>query len=330
MASISAIRRRIAELKRIDLLRADIGLIKSRLEPLILGLTTMAPQIDVNDRIYRGVPWDADAKPTHHKHVSYPPPQCVRRYGRVNRAGQPMFYCTNMYQAPPYELACQLGQHVATSRWRVVRRLVVQNCGFSDESLANLSPAAPVPFHRIQVRTLQDTAVYDFFSSEFTRAVQEGDEHLYKLSIAIAERLCDDTFPGIMYPAVAFRGLSGNYALFPQYVDNCLQLESVEWLRVNRCLRDPHEMVLARPRLGSPRELLTLGVRVNRGAAEPSDVRDDLTSLDYATTFGDNGEIQWKGHAAPWMTAPGKVAMFGIEGGCWVVRDEHGNVISNE
>jgi hypothetical protein len=81
--------------------------------------------------------------------------------------------------------------------------------------------------------TPSNKMLHKFLSSEFARDVPDGSEHLYKLSVAIAEKLSgqlsvldevegmppDRRFAGLQYPALAMRGDADNIVLFPDFVD---------------------------------------------------------------------------------------------------------------
>jgi hypothetical protein len=139
--------------------------------------------------------------------------------------------------------------------------------------------------------------------------VPPESEHLYKLSIAIAEKLYlgplqmdseagefdgEPRFAGIVYPTIAMRANSDNIALIPEFVDRLLSLETVEWIRVD---------------------------------SKGTDLKYQITKLDFANSFGGDGQIEWKGRLPQWVVGPGREVRVSVEHGKYVVCDEQGRIV---
>src|SRR4051812_31355875 len=111
--------------------------------------------------------------------------------------------------------------------------------------------------------------------------IRGNADHIYKLSIAIAEKhfgnikndqftttelppdlFSDRRFAGLIYPALAMRANGDNLVFLPEFVDRCFELVSVEFIRVN---------------------------------AVSGELKYDITTLDVADTFTSDGLIEWKG-----------------------------------
>ncbi len=150
--------------------------------------------------------------------------------------------------------------------------------------------------------------VRDFFAHEFARAIPAGSEHLYKISVALAERVylyplteCGaseetaraDKIGAIIYPAVAMRANVDNLALLPDFVDRYLTLHSVEWIRID----------------------------------SRRDFSFEVTPVDFADTFRPDGTIEWKGRRARWQVAPGDTVLVRVENGRYVVRAKDGRMV---
>jgi hypothetical protein len=144
-----------------------------------------------------------------------------------------------------------------------------------------------------------------FLAEQFTKDVAEGSEHLYKVSISIAEELLlpissnlgvengivvpidasEECFGGLIYPALAMRGDSDNICLLPNIADRHLEFVRAEYVLVQS-------------------------------------VRDDLTydvaSLDHANEISSDGVIKWRG-------GPGK-RQITAEGVQWGLRDYGGTM----
>ena len=184
--------------------------------------------------------------------LTYPPVEIVKVLQRANREGQPRFYGSSGANAPFYELRSQVGDHIALSTWRVVKEGVVNHIGYMPEILERLQS------HKAVGRVAQqmapelsygpvDKLVHSFLASEFSKDVPVGSEYLYKLSVAIAERLLVEMvnskenverFDGLLYPSLAMRGNSDNVCLLPRFVDDSLHFVAVDYVRVDKITAD--------------------------------------------------------------------------------------------
>lgn len=307
---LSAVRERIAELRRIDLRIADVDLLKQRLELLFQGFGFTTPILMSGQILYRGVRW-VD-KPINRSRLGYPRPDAVPFYQRANRPHHPMFYSSIAREATFFELDVQPGEHIAISKWRTTRKILVSNVGYADEVFRALKSSRPNPTWGASNPRLVAPAnqlIAKFFAAEFTKIVSAGCEHLYKLSAAIAEKLYignvnmeqaggafegEPKFGGLLYPTIAMRANSDNVALIPEFVEQYLELISVEWIRVD--------------------------------SKEP-DFKYKVTALDFANSFSGAGEIHWKGRLPQWRVQPGEQVMISVEKGKYVVRNERGEEV---
>ncbi len=308
--SVHVVRARIAALRRLGLERADVDFLKRQLFPLFKGYSLSTPILVPGQTLFRGV--KRIERPSNRSHLTYPPANLVRTFQRANRPGHSMFYCSVAREAPFFELGSRAGDYLAISRWRVNETLIVNNAGYVDEVLQRVNsdrkgspnwekqdPLLDRPVNRL---------IHRFLAEEFARDVPVGAEHKYKLSVAITEKLlgdltlgakdedisCISGFAGIIYPALAMRANSDNLALLPEFVDRFLQLEQVEYIRID---------------------------------SASDDHRYQVTKLDFANTFGPDGEIEWKGRLPQWQVPPGSTVRVSVERGKYVVRDETGNII---
>jgi hypothetical protein len=140
--------------------------------------------------------------------------------------------------------------------------------------------------------------ISQFLSEIFTQQIAQDNTHLYKLTVAVAEKLFnDDLFDGLIYPTVAMQANADNFALKPRYADRNLRFLKAECLRIDR-------------------------------------VRDsgyDINGIDSATSLDDNGNIQWTGHPSAWVLRnQGDQLTFREENGDWVARDKDGNIVEPE
>ena len=79
-----------------------------------------------------------------------------------------------------------------------------------------------------------DRLIDEFLAETFTRFVPAGSGYLYKVSVAISEKLLlDDKLDGLMYPTVQMKANADNFALKPRYADNNLKFLKAEYVRIN-------------------------------------------------------------------------------------------------
>jgi hypothetical protein len=309
--TVNELRERIDEVRRIKLANADIDFLKERLEFLTRGYTVHAPVLAIGQRVYRGVLWNT--KPTNTSHLHHPPAERVQRLGRANRIGVPRFYCSVGRPAPFYELPLSAGDFVALSQWELKDKIFANIAGYKEFVFKELGskrkpeqyepygthPALNSPANRL---------VADFLAKEFTKIVHPDNEHEYKLSIAIAEKLMgnvviDGTFPtgvptssdmGLLYPSISMWGNSDNLVLKPETVESHLRLVNVEYVRID----------------------------------EVGEQQFQVTYIDFANSFGPNGEIEWKGRLPQWrLQSQGEILKVIVEDGHWVARTLDGKLV---
>ena len=312
--SLHKVRQKIAAIRRIDLAGVDSAFLLGRIQPLFHGFVVTAPILEPGQKIFRAVKWEE--KQSTVSWLRHPPADKVVRYGRVNRPGQSMFYGSIAWNAPLFELRLKAGEHFALSRWRVNEKLLVNNVGFTEKVFRRLQSdrdSAPVWERRNEAtETPVNKALHKFFSEEFAREVPEGRETEYKISAAISEILLHDVhedariedisdmrMAGLIYPALAMLGHSDNLVLKPDIVEKCLQLEQVEFMRVDSM------------------------------DVDGKFVTYHNTHLDFADTFKSNGSIEWKGRPPRWdiVIPPGGMVRITSENGRQIYRDEVGNII---
>lgn len=98
--------------------------------------------------LYRGV--CCQQRPNIIRRISYPPPGIVRLQ-RMNRPGQPRFYCSagprlSVGRIPPaaaaapvfFELRARQGDRIALSAWEVTEPLLMYNLGYHAQALRQM------------------------------------------------------------------------------------------------------------------------------------------------------------------------------------------------
>jgi len=193
-------------------------------------------------------------RPSNVSEIGVPPKEYSQKNQRCNRAGQPMFYCSDHPSAPLAEVGVKVGDRVVISQWITTKPLLVMQVGYSQETFDKLGirkPRAPewmnVPDTIPRGGEESHREVNSYLSDLFTERVPDGDEHLYVPSIAIAEAILSydpmdhlGLFPedpdmkaeGIIYPTVALRASCENLALRAEFAHEALLLEAADFVEV--------------------------------------------------------------------------------------------------
>jgi hypothetical protein len=211
------------------------------------GYRLVIREMPVGQRLYRGV--ICDKKPTGVSSVSYPPAAKVG-IGRLNRPGAPMFYCSVAAPGVFYELRAKPGDRVALSMWQVVKPMWVHAIGYHQDALekigAKYQRGRQELINPLSNETKANAQVRRLLSLALTESVPRGEEYRYKQSIAINELLFHDAgvmtklpdspnsdrAAGTVYPAMQLRGDADNAALWPAYVDSCVQIKTISYVLV--------------------------------------------------------------------------------------------------
>jgi hypothetical protein len=296
----SEIQEEIKKLKEIDLKSVDVESLKKHINAINKGHELTSPIISAGSKLYRGVLWQE--KPVNISQLCYPPQESVKKIHRAGRVNQPLFYCSFARDAVFHELGVHTVDKLVVSEWETVSSLIVNNVGYYPEALEKLGASRTMPYWYNEQRPEaieENKQVRQFFADEFTKIVPPGQEHLYKLSVAIAEmHFGFDMFDGLIYPAMAMRGNADNLAIKPSSVDNKLVLKKVEYYQITECCKD-------------------VGYRVRM--------------LDFANSFSENGQIEWKGRLPHWVLRNrGEALEVAVENGKWVARNLQGEMVEPE
>ena len=189
--------------------------------------------------------------------VSYPTSDKVKKLGRANRVGQSMFYCCVGAFPVFFEIHAKAGDLIALSEWAVTEPLWIHNLGYHPDALDTIG--APMSAERsplispVPNETNHNNRLRRRMSLAFTKDVPDGQEYLYKETIAINELLFDRASPlpshgpnsprservaGTAYPTLQMRGLADNMAMRPEFVESCLEIKSLRYILVETAQQD--------------------------------------------------------------------------------------------
>lgn len=266
---------------------------------LVQGQQHTVPRFAAGMTVYRGRTCD-EGKLTNVSEITYPRKEYAQSDQRANRAGAPLFYCAAARNAPFSELDLESGQHLVLSHWETQEEITLTHLGYTPETLRELGAQRECPPYAFLEDPACETCVRvrSYFTQEFSRKVTPGQEYLYKVSIAIAERhLNSDLLNGLLYPTVAMMGNTENMAIKTTFVDDHLAFRKAEYIRVDK-------------REGQRRSISVL------------DTADELDA---------QGTILWKGRRDQWVIRKdGGQLTFVNRNGIWEAHDEDGNLVRPE
>lgn len=181
----------------------------------------------------------------------YPPVDCVPHYGRVNRPGKQMFYCAINEASALAEVRPERHDLVAVVRCclRGDEVPVVICWGLAHYAISEKAGSRMAQEIRRIVGDAENLDKYQVVNSyldrEFTRIVKPGNEHEYKMTVALYElfmqRPKESRFgavSGIAYQSILWKnGL--NLALEPEAVDSIYRPLSCRLLRIKSRKENP-------------------------------------------------------------------------------------------
>ena len=231
---LSAARRALDELKTWDLRIVSVDGVKSLLTPALVGLQIEAPNFAPGLRLFRS---RVMSRPVSRQDIWHPP-FGLPHLGRVNRERDVLFYSTTMRDAAVFEVQPSSGDTIGLGIWETTSTLRVAHFGYIPAVFGKLGanrqtppwarhPATPVvdPANAELGQLLQDA---------FTQVVPSGQEHLYKVTVAMAEVFLDEpTIDAVAYPTLRMFGNADNLAIKPQAAERVLRFAGAEFLRVN-------------------------------------------------------------------------------------------------
>lgn len=249
--SVRFIQGRLDELRHADLKTAYIDDLKGKLYPLLRAYTSTSLMIGEDNPIFRVRKHREDEKETLLKSVEdiYPKAVYLTRLNRASREGQPIFYFSADGVIALHEVKAAVGDvcSVLECKPRANASPLLIPVGIHEMARrhhARIGGNLPEPALRIRALLKDDAEsikkhelIDKFITDEFLKDVGEGQEDLYKLTIAIAELLFSfetDVGPidGIAYPSIASDRINANVALLPHAFLRIYKHVACEWMKI--------------------------------------------------------------------------------------------------
>jgi hypothetical protein len=285
-----------------------IDQIKQRLDPMMIGYSIETPIFDPGAFLYRARkigPIFNKAVGITRKDLIYPPKH-LAPLGRLNRAGQPMFYSSMHKESVFFELPeLNAGDELILTFWKTTQKMVVNNIGYTEFAFKQLgakrtvpqwgSPQPPgsteqtvslsmIPEETMNIALSRDQSreLKEAFSEYFMRKVTADESFRYNLTTAIGEMhlgsiVSDNTqFAGILYPSTRMWANGDNLALLPWFADSHLEFRKAVHVRI-------------------------------KGRTETT---IDIDYEDAAHEFGASGQLDWLGRIRNWTLQPKQTGKF--------------------
>ena len=249
LLSLDGLRGELAELESGSFVNLTDEELKEKIRLIHDAFTFAAPIYEAGTNIFRAV--RVSERPTQASRVSYPPPERVRSNGRLNKAGEVLFYgAMGQFASCLLECGHKVGEIFAVSAWRTKERMMFGHFGYSQAVFDRIKTLREMPFFvNQQASDERNKMIREWQSRVFTAAVPPNQEHLYRLPIAlknlglaqIAEPLPEGPtlFSGVIYPSVAMWLLADNVAILPSEVDTKMELFEVMLLVIDSIIETP-------------------------------------------------------------------------------------------
>jgi hypothetical protein len=260
------IRRRIGALRKLNLATVKEAYLEQQVREL-LNIGYVARPLLVNaSKAYR-VRINEDGKPfTNTKDLWYPPAKCIKAKGRANDVGESVFYYSDTENTAVIEKRPDLGDILTVLESELIdpnSHPLVMVLGIH-EYTAQSNPKYGGTPPELDVKQKQfiekegisktNPLLQAYLTEEFMRKVSPGNEHEYKITVAITKILMNEpeflnedgspavgiTVDGFAYPSIASNNLGANVALRTESADRLYRPVAATVYRVEEKRDDTH------------------------------------------------------------------------------------------
>jgi hypothetical protein len=237
LLSFDTLRRELSDLENGSFVSLTDAELQTKIKMIHTGFVFQAPIFPVGTLIYRAV--RVTQRPTQQSRISYPPTGAVTTHGRLNMPGQVIFYgALHQFASCLQECSWKTGEFFAVSASLTTQMMTFNHLGYSSAVLEAFKSKRNLPFFvQMEKDSERNRLIREWQARVFTQQIPAGQEHLYRLSIALkafalgkmvqTDPKAPDVFSGVIYPSVAMWLLGDNVAILPSEVDSKLALFEV-------------------------------------------------------------------------------------------------------
>ncbi|MGK2864509.1 MAG: hypothetical protein ACSLE0_21445, partial [Chitinophagaceae bacterium] len=299
---------RISQIRNLDLSTVTIEEITELLVSMMKGykLSTLIYKPGRRD-IFRAIRYSEP--PNKISDLWYPPLEYAE-INRANRRGEQVFYGSSMREIPLFELNARVGNKFVISRWKTTKDLALNNVGYNETIFQKFNSSRQnqkwISEFGVEAKRTENTLIRNFLAECFSQKLTASNPNIYKLTVAIAEKLFNNgiamignnlvtiNFEGLIYPTLQMNANGDNIALKRSFIDKGgLELQSVEFVEIKGIM----------------------------------DFKYDLNVIAKSNTIRNGGEIDWEGQTSHWSKKMKfEDLTYNFEDGKWVARNDAGEV----
>lgn len=247
----------LEDIKCADLKTARIDDLKVRLRQVVEAYAMFPVEIEKGKAVFRARKHKGDETERFLTSLGqiYPHRDFLKYLGRANREGQPVFYVSVDEGVALNEIKAGVGDVCTILECRPRENatpllMPIRIHEMARKHGAKIGGDFPDPASRIKELLENDSEsirkhemIENFIAKEFLKVVDEGQEHLYKSTIAIAELLLafdtdEQPIDGIAYPSIACDRINANLALLPEAFHRIYEPVACRVIRIDEALPD--------------------------------------------------------------------------------------------
>jgi len=241
-----AIAEKIHILRKLDLVTVKEANLENHVRQL-LNIGYLTRPLPVNaQRVFRVRANEDKELFKNTRELWYPPPECIKERGRVNNIGESVFYYSDSLDTAVFEKRPKVKDIITVLEAELIdpeklpRVMVLGVHEYTAKSNPNYGGTPPQQdvkqkeFEQREGISKTNPILQAYLTDEFLREVKAGNEHEYKITLAIAkilmnepEILNDDgspandvTIDGFAYPSIKSNNLGANVALKTESSDD--------------------------------------------------------------------------------------------------------------
>jgi hypothetical protein len=248
--TLEDIQRTIDSVTRADLRTADIDVLKQQLNSLLWAYSAFAILVDGDRPIYRARRHSPAEKTLGTVDDIYPCVSFIKKLGRANREQQPIFYFSVDPVIALHECKASEGDVFSVLKCKAdagsqialvpigIHELFKKHGKKLGGNFPELAQRIIELFQNDEENLKKYELIDGFVRREFLKVVDPGNEHEFKLTVAIAEYLFEfetdiGRVDGIAYPSIASDWYNANIAFTPESFRHLYKAIGCKWQKID-------------------------------------------------------------------------------------------------